>query len=104
MQFTANQIATILGGGIEGDPNLVVSQLTKIEEGCEGSLTFLANPKYESFLYDTKASVVIVNEDLILSKPVRATLIRVKNAYTAFSELRSEERRVGKECRSQWSR
>ncbi len=87
MQFTANQIATILGGGIEGDPNLVVSQLTKIEEGCEGSLTFLANPKYESFLYDTKASVVIVNEDLILSKPVRATLIRVKNAYTAFSEL-----------------
>lgn len=87
MQFTANQIATLLGGTVEGSPEVVVSQLAKIEEGTEGCLSFLANPKYEHFLYDTGASIVIVNEDLQLVKPVRATLIRVKDAYSAFSEL-----------------
>lgn len=87
MQFTANQIATLLGGTVEGSPEVVVSQLAKIEEGTEGCLSFLANPKYEHFLYDTGASIVIVNEDLQLAKPVRATLIRVKDAYSAFSEL-----------------
>lgn len=87
MQFTANQIATILDGYVEGNPDVAVNQLAKIEEGVEGALSFLSNPKYEHFLYDTKASIVIVNEDLKLAKPVQASLIRVKDAYSAFSEL-----------------
>lgn len=87
MQFTANQIATLLGGYVEGNPDVLVNQLAKIEEGDEGSLAFLSNPKYESFLYQTNASAVIVNEDLQLQKEVDTTLIRVKDAYLAFSEL-----------------
>src|SRR5690606_10531412 len=87
MQFTANQIATLLGGYVEGNPDVLVNQLAKIEEGQEGALAFLSNPKYEHFLYETKASVIIVNEGLQLSKPIQASLIRVKDAYSAFSEL-----------------
>lgn len=87
MQFTANQIATLLGGYVEGDPDVLVNQLAKIEEGTLGSLAFLSNPKYEHFLYQTSASAVIVNEDLQLQRAVDTTLIRVKDAYLAFSEL-----------------
>ena len=87
MQFTANQIATLLQGYVEGNPEVLVNQLAKIEEGEEGSLAFLSNPKYEHFLYETKASAVIVNEDLQLQKPIHCSLIRVKDAYSAFSEL-----------------
>jgi UDP-3-O-[3-hydroxymyristoyl] glucosamine N-acyltransferase len=87
MQFTAQDISLLLNGKVEGDPLVTVNQLAKIEEGKPGSLSFLANPKYEPFLYTTKASVVIVNNDLVLSGPVSATLIRVENAYTAFSVL-----------------
>lgn len=87
MQFTANQIATLLGGYVEGNPDVLVNQLAKIEEGEEGALAFLSNPKYEHFLYETKASAVIVNQDLQLTKPIHASLIRVKDAYSAFSEL-----------------
>lgn len=87
MQFTAKQIATILEGRVDGNPDALVSQLSKIEEGSGGSLAFLSNPKYEHFLYNTRASVVIVNSDLVLQKPVSATLIRVHDAYTAFSKL-----------------
>lgn len=87
MQFTAEQIATLLNGKVEGDPNTTVSQLAKIEEGLEGALSFLSNPKYENYLYDTQSSIVIVNDDLVLQKTVSATLIRVKDAYSAFSEL-----------------
>ncbi|SFS60691.1 UDP-3-O-(3-hydroxymyristoyl)glucosamine N-acyltransferase [Sphingobacterium wenxiniae] len=87
MQFTANQIATLLNGYVEGNPEATVNQLAKIEEGQEGGLAFLSNPKYEHFLYETNASVVIVNDNLQLQKPVQATLIRVKDAYSAFSEL-----------------
>lgn len=87
MQFTAEQIATLLNGKVEGNPEATVSQLAKIEEGVEGTLSFLANPKYEHFLYDTKSSIVIVNADLLLQKPVLATLIRVDDAYSSFSEL-----------------
>jgi len=87
MQFTAQDISLLLNGKVEGDPLVTVNQLAKIEEGGPGSLSFLANPKYEPFLYTTKASVVIVNNDLVLSGPVSATLIRVENAYTAFSVL-----------------
>ncbi len=87
MQFTALQIATLVKGKIEGDPDAKVTKVSKIEEASEGSLSFVANPKYEEYLCDSQASVIIVNETLILSKPVEATLIRVKDAYMAFAFL-----------------
>ena len=87
MKFTAEQISDILEGEVQGNPEVEVNTLSKIEEGKKGSLTFLANPKYNSFLYTTKASVVIVNKDLILEKEVKTTLIRVNNAYKAFTTL-----------------
>ncbi|MDB4927355.1 UDP-3-O-(3-hydroxymyristoyl)glucosamine N-acyltransferase [Mucilaginibacter sp.] len=87
MQFTAQQIALVLNGTVEGDPLVTVNQLAKIEEAGEGSLSFLANPKYEQYLYSTNASIVIVNNDLVLANTVKATLIRVENAYSAFSVL-----------------
>lgn len=87
MQLTAHQIALLLNGTVEGNPDVSVNQLAKIEEALPGSLSFLANPKYEQFLYSTRASVVIVNNDLVLSQPVDTTLIRVKDAYSSFSIL-----------------
>lgn len=77
----------LLNGTVEGDDAVTVDKLAKIEEGTTGSLSFLANPKYEQFLYTTNASVVIVNNDQQLTAPVKATLIRVENAYSAFSVL-----------------
>ena len=87
MKFTAKQIAGILNGSIEGNPDVEVHQLSKIEEGTVGSLTFLANKKYTPFLYETAASVVIVNQDLVLENEVESTLIRVPDAYQGFSML-----------------
>lgn len=87
MKFTAAQIAGILEGTVEGDPEVEVSKLAKIEEGTPGSLTFLANPKYTSYIYDTLASVAIVNNDFVAEKGIMATLIRVEDAYTSFSKL-----------------
>lgn len=87
MQFTAQQIALLLNGTVVGNPDVEVNQLAKIEEAEQGSLSFLANPRYEPFLYTTNASVVIINEDLTLAHPVKSTLIRVKDAYSAFSVL-----------------
>lgn len=87
MQLTAKQIAALIEGKIEGNPETLISRVSKIEEGVPGSLSFLSNPKYESHLYQTEASVVIINEDLSLQKAVSATLIRVKDAYSAFSKL-----------------
>lgn len=87
MQFSARQISELLQGYIEGDEDVIVSSLEKIEEAKTGGLSFLSNPKYEHYLYNTQASIVIVNEDLVLTKPVAPTLIRVKNAYSAFSVL-----------------
>ena len=77
----------MLNGTVEGDALATVNQLAKIEEASAGSLSFLANPKYEQYLYTTNASIVIVNNDLVLAEPVKATLIRVENAYSAFSVL-----------------
>lgn len=85
--FTAKQVADILNGTVEGDPNVTVNDFSKIEEGRPGSLTFLANPKYISYIYSTKASVVLVNSDFIAEKPVDATLIRVDNAYASLAIL-----------------
>lgn len=87
MKFTAEQIAQILEGEIVGDPKAEVSKLAKIEEGKKGSLTFLSNPKYQPFLYTTEASITIVNKDFELEKEVDTTLIKVENAYKAFSKL-----------------
>lgn len=87
MKFTAAQIAEILDGKIEGNPEAEVSELSKIEEGTKGSLTFLSNPKYTSYIYSTKASVTIVNNTFEAEQPVSTTLIKVKDAYKAFSTL-----------------
>lgn len=87
MKFTASQIAGILEGDIEGNPNVEVDKLSKIEEGSEGSITFLANPKYTSYIYSTQASITIVNDSFEAEDELSTTLIRVKDAYNAFSKL-----------------
>ena len=87
MEFTAKQIAELIEGRIEGNENAIVNTFTKIEEGREGAISFLSNPKYTHYLYDTKSSVVLINEDIELEKPVSPTLIRVKNAYESVARL-----------------
>ena len=87
MKFTAQQIAGILEGDIVGDPDVEVSKLAKIEEGSEGTLTFLANPKYQPYIYTTKASITIVNKTFIPENPISTTLIKVEDAYKSFSKL-----------------
>ncbi len=87
MKFTAEQIAGILEGEVVGNPNAEVSRLSKIEEGEEGSLTFLANPKYINYIYTTKASVTIVNDTFVPESEITTTLIKVEDAYASFSKL-----------------
>ncbi len=87
MKFTASQIAEVLDGVVYGDTEVEVSKLAKIEEGEKGSLTFLSNPKYTNFLYTTKSSIAIVNEDFEPTKKISLTLIKVKDAGKAFSKL-----------------
>jgi UDP-3-O-[3-hydroxymyristoyl] glucosamine N-acyltransferase len=87
MKFTAQQIADILEGEVVGNPDEEVSKLSKIEEGEKGSLTFLSNPKYNSYLYVTNASIAIVDKDFQLEKEISTTLIKVENAYKSFSKL-----------------
>jgi len=87
MQFTAEQIAALIGGKVEGEPGIAVSTFGKIEEAGKGQLSFLANPKYEDHIYTTLASIIIVNDSLELKQPLSATLIRVPDAYSAFATL-----------------
>ena len=87
MKFTANQIAGILEGTVEGNEDAEVSKLAKIEEGTPGSLTFLSNPKYNSYIYNTKATITIVDESFVAEQNVTTTLIRVPDARKAFSKL-----------------
>lgn len=87
MKFTAEQIAGILEGDIVGDPNVEVDKLAKIEEGKEGAITFLANPKYTSFIYSTEASITIVGDEFVAEEELSTTLIKVKDPYKAFSKL-----------------
>jgi UDP-3-O-[3-hydroxymyristoyl] glucosamine N-acyltransferase len=87
LKFTAAQIAVILEGEVEGNPEIEVSKLSKIEEGEPESLSFLANPKYTQFIYTTKASIVIVNKIFKAEKEINSTLIRVEDAYKSFSKL-----------------
>ena len=89
MKFTAQQIAGLIGGTIEGNADATVQTFAKIEEGMEGAISFLANPKYDPYLYSTASSVVLVNNDFSPSQPVKATLIRVPNAYEAIARLLS---------------
>jgi UDP-3-O-[3-hydroxymyristoyl] glucosamine N-acyltransferase len=90
MQFTAAQIAMIINGTVEGNADTAVGSFGKIEEAQNGELAFLANPKYEEFLYSTKASVIIINASQQLKQPVDAALIRVPDAYSAFAALLSK--------------
>lgn len=94
MQFPAAQIALIVKGKVEGNPETSVNSFGKIEEAKEGQLTFFANPKYEDFLYSTKASVIILNESYELKQPVGASLIRVPDAYSAFATLLSKYQEI----------
>lgn len=87
MEYTALEIATLLGGSIEGNPDIKVNNLSKIEEGKPSTLSFLGNPKYEEYIYSTNASIVIVSKQFIPSKTVQATLIKVEDPYKAFSKL-----------------
>ena len=87
MKFLASQIAALLNGTVEGNPETEVWNVAKIEEGAPGMLSFLANPKYIPYIYETKSSVVIVNKDFVAEKPIAATLIRVDDAYASFAKL-----------------
>lgn len=89
MEFSAKQIAGLLNGTIEGDENVKISSLSKIEDGKSGSLSFLSNALYTPFIYDTDASVVILNHSSVLDKPIKSTLtlIRVEDAYSSFAKL-----------------
>ncbi len=94
MQFPASQIALIVKGKVEGDATIAVNSFGKIEEANEGQLTFFANSKYEEFLYRTKASIVIIKEGYELKHPIKATIIRVQDAYTAFATLLSKYQEI----------
>ena len=87
VEFTATQIASLLGGKVEGNPEAKVWNVARIEDGAPGMLSFLSNPKYIHYLYDTMSSVVLVNEDFEPTEPVKTTMIRVKNAYESFAQL-----------------
>ncbi len=89
MEFSAQQIADLLNGTVEGNKDVLVSSLSKIEEGKKGSLSFLANTLYTPYVYETDASVIIINRDVVLDKPIKSTctLIRVDDAYTSFAKL-----------------
>ena len=87
MKFLASQIAALLNGTVEGNPETEVWNVAKIEEGAPGMLSFLANPKYIPYIYETKSSVVIVNKDFVAEKPIAATLIRVDDAYALAQQM-----------------
>ncbi|MCR5695467.1 MAG: UDP-3-O-(3-hydroxymyristoyl)glucosamine N-acyltransferase [Marinilabiliaceae bacterium] len=87
MEFTAQQIAQLIEGTVEGDADAIVRDVSKIEEGREHTLSFFSNPKYEHYVYSTSASVIIVNNDFKPTEPVKATLIRVPNSYQALAKL-----------------
>ncbi|HHU26625.1 MAG TPA: UDP-3-O-(3-hydroxymyristoyl)glucosamine N-acyltransferase [Bacteroidales bacterium] len=87
MVFTARQIADFLQGEIVGNPDVTVSDFSKIEEGKPGTLTFLANPKYTCYIYTTQADIVLVNSDFVPDRPIKGTLVKVANAYQALASL-----------------
>ena len=98
MEFTAQQIADFLQGRVEGNPQSIVNTFAKIEEGRPGALSFLANSHYEHYLYETQSSVVLVNNDLQLQGEVKATLVRVPNAYESVARLLQLRNPCAKAC------
>lgn len=111
MEFTAKEIAEILGGTVEGDPQAKVTTFARIESGKSGAICFFANPKYEHYVYECKADIIIVNKSFVPQKPVSATMIRVEDAYAAVAALldyvtakkRSYRRHRGLRCRVRFS-
>ncbi|MBP3661799.1 MAG: UDP-3-O-(3-hydroxymyristoyl)glucosamine N-acyltransferase [Bacteroidales bacterium] len=111
MEFKAKEIAEILGGTVEGNPEAVINTFARIESGKPGAICFFANPKYEHYVYECKATAIIVNNSFEPSQPVPATMIRVENAYAAVAALleyvtakkRSYRRHRGCRCRIRWS-
>jgi UDP-3-O-[3-hydroxymyristoyl] glucosamine N-acyltransferase len=97
MTFTANQIASLINGKVQGDANAAVSSFGKIEEAKAGELSFFSNPKYEEYLYTSSASVIIVNDGFELRQPVKATLIRVADAYSAFAILLNKYQEIAQQ-------
>ncbi len=87
MQISAQELCQLLGGTLEGDPSVVVSRPAKIEEATEGTLTFLANPKYETYAYTTKASILLVSQHFVATQPLAPTLIRLDDVYAAIAFL-----------------
>ena len=87
MQYTAEELAEILNGTIDGDPSVKVSSFSKIEQGRPGTISFLANPKYINYIYSSKSSIILVSNSFQASEPVSATLIRVQDPYIAFATL-----------------
>jgi hypothetical protein len=87
MKFTAKQIASFIGGEISGDENAEIFTFAKIEEGVPGAISFLANPKYAEYIYSTQSSVVLVNKDFEPKGEIKATLIKVDNAYESLAKL-----------------
>lgn len=87
MKFTASQIAAFLNGKVEGNEEVSVSNIARIEEGTEGCLSFLSNPKYNKYIYETNSSIVLVNKDFVAEKEIKTTLVRVDDAYVAFAKL-----------------
>lgn len=109
MEFSAKDIAQLLNGTVEGDENVKVNNISKIEEGIPGTLSFLANPKYEKYIYTTEASIVIVNNDFKPSQSIKTTLLRVHDAYQAFASLldfynRNKQQKSGIEENTQISK
>jgi UDP-3-O-[3-hydroxymyristoyl] glucosamine N-acyltransferase len=94
MEFTAGQIAEMLGGQVQGDASCTVNQLAKLEEGTEGAISFLSNPKYEPYIYTTKASIIIVDKTFQPKKTLNSTLVLVDNPYVAFSSLLTEYKKL----------
>lgn len=100
MEFSAKQIATFIQGEIVGDENATVHTFAKIEEGIPGAISFLSNPKYTPYIYETQSSIVLVNKDFVPEQEVKATLIKVDNAYESLAKLlnlyeQSKPKRVG---------
>ena len=87
MEFTAKFLAQLLKGTVEGDQDARATKFAKIEHGKPGTLSFYANPKYEPYVYTSEASILIVNKDFVPKEPVKPTLVRVENSYTAVAEL-----------------
>ena len=108
MEFTAKQLAQVLNGTVDGDENAVITQFAKIEHGKPGTLSFFANPKYEQYVYTSEASIILVDKTFEPKQPVKATLLRVDNAYEAVTRLlgfvsqKTKKARRHRSLRARW--